>query len=238
MATRRMRPLPLSLVPASVVAVAAALAIGVGSPAAAPIRPPAWVLHGRYSPSIAPSNFVDRIDNRYFPLEPGTSFHYAGFKGRTPQTDDMIVTHRTKMILGVRCTVVRDTVSENGKPIERTFDWYAQDKKGNVWYMGELSLESSHGRFVKASDSWEAGANGAKPGIIMPANPRRGDTYRQEYYPPGGALDQAHALGRRGSVTVPYGTFTRPLVTVEWSPVEPQLEKRTMWLNSERSRSR
>jgi hypothetical protein len=88
----------------------------------APIRPPPWVVHGPYSPSIDPANFVDRIDNRDFPLEPGTGFHYAGFAGRTPQRDDMIVTHRTKMILGVRCTVVRDTVSEHGKAVERTFD--------------------------------------------------------------------------------------------------------------------
>ena len=226
MATQLERVWPLRPGSACAVAVAAALGIGVGSPAAAPIRPPPWVVHGPYSPSIDPANFVDRIDNRYFPLEPGTGFHYAGFAGRTQQRDDMIVTHRTKLILGVRCTVVRDTVSEHGKAVERTFDWYAQDKQGNVWYMGELALERSRGRFVRASDSWESGVNGAEPGIIMSAHPRRGDTYRQEYYPPGGALDQAHVLGRRVRVTVPYGTFMRPLVTVEWSPVEPQLEKK------------
>ena len=122
--------------------------------------------------------------------------------------------------------VVRDTVSERGRPIERTFDWYAQDKQGNVWYMGEDSLELHHGHFVKASDSWEAGVNGAKPGIIMPANPQPGDSYRQEYYPPGQALDQAHVLGYSGPVSVPYGTFKRSLVTSEFSPLEPQTEKK------------
>src|SRR5206468_10621790 len=87
-------------------------------------------------------------------------------------TDDEVVTRLTKEILGIACTVVRDTVSERGKPIERTFDWYAQDTQGNVWYMGEDSFELEHGRFVKASDSWQAGVDGAKPGIIMPAHPK------------------------------------------------------------------
>jgi hypothetical protein len=204
----------------------AALAVGVGSSAAAPPSEPGWVLHAAYSPSIEPANFVAGIDNRYFPLKPGTGFHYKGVRGATPQTDDMVVTRQTKQVLGVSCTVVRDTVSEHGKPIERTYDWYAQDKQGNVWYMGEESLELQNGRFVRASDSWQAGVNGAKPGIIMPGDPRPGDVYRQEYYRPGGALDQARVLVLGGNVQVPYGTFTRVLVTIEWSPVEPQLEKK------------
>ena len=95
-----------------------------------------------------------------------------------------MVTDQTKQILGVTCTVVRDTVSEHGAPVERIFDWYAQDRQGNVWYMGEDSLELSHGRFVTASDSWQSGVNGGKPGIIVPGNPQPGDAYRQEYYPP------------------------------------------------------
>lgn len=204
----------------------AGLVTGLGSSDAASPRPPRWALHGSYAPSIDPTNFVATIDNRYFPLEPGTGFHYKGFSGKTAQTDDMVVTHQTKQILGVTCTVVRDTVSEHGKPVERTFDWYAQDKQGNVWYMGENSLELRNGRLVRASDSWESGVDGAKPGIIMRGDPQRGDVYRQEYYPPGGALDQARVLGDRPSVTVPDGTFTRPLITVEWSPVEPQLERK------------
>jgi hypothetical protein len=183
-------------------------------------------LHGKYSPSIDPAHFVATIDNRYLPFKPGTRFHYEGVRGTTPQTDDEVVTRQTKTILGVRCTVVRDTVSEHGKPVERTFDWYAQDKQGNVWYMGEDSLERKHGRFVRASDSWESGVNGARPGIIMPGNPKPGDAYRQEYYPPGEALDQARVVGRNGSTTVPYGAFKRLLVTLERSPLEPQTEKK------------
>jgi hypothetical protein len=182
--------------------------------------------HGRYSPSIEPANFVRAIENPYLPFKPGTTFHFRGVKGKTRQTDDEVVLHRSKRILGVRSTVVRDTVSEHGRPVERTFDWYAQDKWGNVWYMGEDSLELQHGHFVKASDSWESGVKGGKPGIIMPGHPRPGDTYRQEYYPPGKALDEARVVGFRGSVTVPYGSFKRPLVTLERSPVERQIEKK------------
>jgi hypothetical protein len=183
-------------------------------------------IHGSYSPSIDPANFVTTIDNRYFPLKPGTGFHYKGIRGKTPQTDDEIVTNQTKQILGVTSTVVRDTVSEHGKPIERTFDWYAQDKQGNVWYMGEDALERKNGHFARASDSWQSGVNGAQPGIIMPANPQPGDAYRQEYYPPGKALDQARVLARNGSVKVPYGAFKGVLVTSERSPLEPQTEQK------------
>ena len=185
----------------------------------APVRRP-------YSPSIDAADFVDRVDNPLWPLEPGTHFHYAGIRGTTPQTDDELVTHETKRILGISCTVVRDTVSEHGRAIERTLDFYAQDRQGNVWYLGEDSFELEHGRFVKASDSWRSGVNGAKPGIIMPASPQPGDRYRQEYYPPGEALDQARVLGYRGPIRVPYGTFKRSLVTSEFSPLEPQTEEK------------
>ena len=183
-------------------------------------------IHGTYAPSIDPSNFVVAVDNRYWPLKPGTAFHFKGARGKTPQIDDEVVTAQTKQILGVKCTVVRDTVSERGRSIERTFDFYAQDKQGNVWYMGEDAFERKHGRFAKASDSWRAGVDGAKPGIIMPADPRPGDSYRQEYYPPGEALDEAHVLGYSGTVKVPYGTFERALVTSEFSPLEPQTERK------------
>jgi hypothetical protein len=183
-------------------------------------------IHGRYSPSIDQADFVARIDNQFWPLEPGTGFHYRGVRGKTPQTDDEVVTRRTKRILGIRCRVVRDTVSERGHRVERTLDYYAQDKQGNVWYLGEDSFELRHGRFVKASDSWRSGVDGAKPGIIMPADPQRGDAYRQEYYPPGEALDEARVLGYRGPVKVPYGTFKRALVTSEYSPLEPQTEEK------------
>ena len=122
--------------------------------------------------------------------------------------------------------MVRDTVSDPSGLVERTFDYYAQDDQGNVWYMGELALEKQHGHFVKASDSWLCGVSGAQPGIIMPADPQPGDAYRQEYYPPGKALDEAHVLSRNGSATVPNGSYNGVLVTSEYSPLEPQTEQK------------
>ena len=193
-----------------------------GKPSAselAPVRTP-------YSPKVDPADFVTTIDNPLLPLRPGTTFLYRGVRGRVPQVDEEVVTHRTEAIVGITCTVVRDTVSERGRAIERTLDFYAQDRDGNVWYLGEDSFELEHGRFVKASDSWRSGVDGAKPGIIMPADPQTGDKYRQEYYPPGEALDEATVLGERGTVTVPYGTFEHPLVTSEYSPLEPQTEQK------------
>jgi len=188
-------------------------------------KQPSWALHGSYAPKIAPGDFVRLIDNPYFPLKPGAAFHFRGVRDGTPQTDDEVVTHRTKVVLGVHCTVVADTVSTRGKPIERTLDWYAQDKDGNVWYMGEDAFDLKNGKFVKASDSWQGGVGGAKPGIIMRGPPRAGDVYRQEYYPPD-ALDQGHVLGTVTSMKVAAGAFKRVLATIEWSPVEPQLEKK------------
>jgi hypothetical protein len=208
---------------------AAALALSViagTASAATPPRPGTLApSKGPYAPRIDPANFVATIDNPYMPFRPGTAFHFEGFRGTTPQTDDEVVTRRTIRLLGVRCTVVRDTVSEHGRAVERTNDFYAQDKDGNVWYMGEDSFELENGRFVKADDSWRSGVNGGKPGIIMPAHPRPGDDYRQEYYPPGKALDEAHVLRvGSGRLTVPFGSFTGLLVTSERSPAEPQTE--------------
>src|SRR5262245_496416 len=217
------------------VALIAALAAGCSSSHAssppageeAAIQPPSWELKGSYKPSIDPADFVATIDNRYFPLEPGTAFHYKGVEDGKPRTDDMVVTDQTKQILGIKATVVEDTVSENGKPVERTFDWYAQDKDGNVWYLGENSLEMRNGHLQRASDSWEAGVDGAQPGIIMEGDPQRGDVYRQEYYPPGDALDQAHVVRLDGKMKVARGSFDRVRVTDEWSPVEPQMERKS-----------
>lgn len=217
-----------STAPAAAVAAGLALLVAGGIAAASTSPRPGELAptHGRYAPEIDPANFVARIDNRYLPYVPGTAFHFVGVRGTTRQRTDQVVLHRTKRILGVRCTVVRDTVSEHGRAIERTDDWYAQDRQGNVWYMGEDSFELANGRFVKASDSWRSGVDGARPGIIMPAHPRRGDAYRQEYYPPGKALDEARVLRLDGTLTVPYGAFDRLLVTSERSPLEPQTEQK------------
>src|SRR5215213_2605195 len=169
-----------------------------------------------YAPHIDPAEFTTKIDNEYFPLKPGTTFVYQGGTER----DQMAVTHHTKKIMGVECIVVDDRGYEAGKLIEKTFDWYAQDKKGNVWYFGENTKEYENGKVVSTKGSWEAGVDGAKPGIIMQADPKVGQSYRQEYYV-GRAEDMAKVVSLNESATVPYGSFHQVLVTKEFTPLEP-----------------
>jgi hypothetical protein len=130
----------------------------------------------------------------------------------------MTVTHSTKKVMGVKCVVVDDRVWVHGNLTEKTFDYYAQDKKGNVWYFGENSKEYKNGK-VSTRGSWEAGKHGAKPGIIMQANPKVGQSYRQEYSK-GSAEDMAKVLKLNGFAKVPYGSFDHTLVSKEWSPLE------------------
>ena len=131
----------------------------------------------------------------------------------------MKVTSDTKNIMGVKCVVVDDRVFEGGKLAEKTYDWYAQDNKGNVWYFGEDSTEYENGKVKSTGGSWEAGKDGAEPGIIMPTVPKVGQAYRQEYYE-GEAEDMARALKLDGSAKVPYGSFDNVLVTREWTLLE------------------
>ena len=172
--------------------------------------------HNAYTPHINPAHFTTTIDNEYFPMEPGTTFLYEG-KG---ERDEMSVTHQTKKVMGVECVVVDDKAWEDGKLIERTYDWFAQDKEGTVWYFGEDTKEYENGKVVSTKGSWEAGVDGAKAGIIMQADPKVGQSYHQEYYP-GEAMDMAKVLSLNASVTVPYGSFDHALDTKEWTPLQP-----------------
>jgi hypothetical protein len=181
-----------------------------------------------YNPSIDPADFGGPIDNPYLPLRPGTLYRFRGVgdDGKTRELNTVKVTHRTKRIMGIDARVVLDQVFSGGKPEERTFDWYAQDKHGNVWYMGENSSNFEHGHWVRDDGSWTAGVGNGKPGIIMLAHPRRGDAYRQEYSP-GHAVDQAKVLGiSTRPVRTPFRTFTRTLVTREYSTIDRQYEKK------------
>lgn len=169
---------------------------------------------------IDPDNFVDVVDNPYFPLEPGTTFIYEGESESTPTREVVNVTKKTKEILGVTTTVVHAQAFEDGVLIEDTFDWYAQDEEGNVWYFGEDTKElDENGNVVSTEGSWEAGVNGAEPGIIMLAEPKKGDKYQQENAPDV-AEDMAQVIGFEDSVCVPYGCFEDVLVTKEWTPLE------------------
>lgn len=173
-----------------------------------------------YNPIINPADFVAEIDNPYLPLKPGTTFIYQGETEDGTDRNEMVVTHDTKNILGVTCIVVWDRVWLEGELIEATYDWYAQDKDGNVWYFGEDSNDYENGKVVSTKGSWEAGVDGAKPGIVMKGNPQIGDSYRQEYYK-GEAEDMGDVISLNESVTVPYGSFDNCLKTKDWTPLEP-----------------
>jgi len=195
------------------------LAAGLGGIALAMRSGATGTTQQAYAPHINPADFTTKIDNMYFPLKPGTTFVYKGKSGGNPERDVMSVTHSTKKVMGVKCVVVDDRVWAHGNLTEKTFDYYAQDEKGSVWYFGENSKEYKNGK-VSTQGSWEAGKNGAKPGIIMQAHPKVGQSYRQEYEK-GSAEDMAKVLDLNGSVKVPYGSFDHALVTKEWTPLEP-----------------
>jgi hypothetical protein len=183
--------------------------VALAMPVAAPATPVA----------IDPANFVTGIDNTYFPLTPGTTMIFEGTSDGAPIRVETTVTNETKAILGVECVVVRDAGYEDGDLTEDTFDWYAQDKDGNVWYFGEYSQEIEDGKVVGTHGSWEAGVDGAIPGIIMWADPQPGEPYSQELAP-GIAEDMAQVVRTGESVTVPYGTFDDVLVIKEWNPLD------------------
>src|SRR5262245_6122827 len=141
--------------------------------------------------TIDPVNFVTTIDNRFMPLIPGTVFRYEGTKDDQHETNRVTGTRDTKVILGLTCVQVADSVFVDGQLEEATYDWFAQDRDGNVWYFGEYSQEFDPSGSVSTAGSWEAGVSGAQPGIAMLANPDVGHTYRQEYQK-GEAEDEGH----------------------------------------------
>jgi hypothetical protein len=132
------------------------------------------------------------------------------------------VTRRTKLIAnGVRARVVRDVVTEKGVPVEVTSDYYAQDRAGSIWYLGEATTEYENGKPVSTAGSFEAGVDGAEAGIIMPARPRVGMAYREEFYK-GHAEDKARVVSLREQAEVPFGHFTHVLMTRNTNPLEPK----------------
>ena len=168
-----------------------------------------------------PAGFVSRVDNPWFPLRPGTSYVYRGVKDGKPSRDVVTVTAQTKPIEGVRCTVVRDRLYLAGRLAERTTDWYAQDEAGNVWYFGEATAElDAKGSVTSTEGSWQAGVHGARPGIVMPAHPRVGQRFRQEYYK-GHAEDHFEVLSLSATVRTPAASSRHALLTKEWTPLEP-----------------
>jgi hypothetical protein len=208
-----------------VVSLAASATPSASPSAEAVVRNPAAYVKGQpYEVTIDPADFVAVIDNPFMPLKPGTKVSFGG-----AERVEITITTETKTILGVPATVVRDQVFVNGELEEDTFDWFAQDRHGNVWYFGEKTAEYANGKVVSTAGSWTGGVDGALPGIVMLADPQVGDIYRQEFYK-GEAEDIGEVTGVGGSITVPLGTFTDILVTEEWTPLEPNVRERKTYV--------
>ena len=167
---------------------------------------------------LDPADFTTKIDNPYWPMPRGAKWVYLSDRERIV----VEVTNKKKRIAGVEALVLRDTVTQRdgGGFVEVTDDWYAQDKAGNVWYLGEDTKEYKDGKVTSTTGSWEHGVDGAYAGIIMPAKPRPGLVYRQEYYE-GEAEDMGKVLGANATAKVPAGTFRNCVKTEDTTPLEP-----------------
>ena len=175
--------------------------------------------------NLDPADFTTEIDNPYWPMSVGSRWMYNELEGGESLDIVVTVTDRTKRIAnGVEARVVRDVVSKNGEPIEVTDDYYAQDADGNIWYLGEATAEYENGEISTRAGSFEAGVDGAEAGVAVPANPRPGMEYRQEYYK-GEAEDQGAVLSTSEQVQVPFGHFDGALMTRDTNPLEPRIEE-------------
>ena len=192
---------------------------GVATAATCPVPLP----QGSEPVTLVPADFVDTIDNPYWPMAPGTKWVYreSDTKGNA-QRVKVTVTDRTRDISGVQATVVHDKVTERGELIENTFDWYAQDVCGNVWYMGENTKEYENGQVVTTAGSWEHGVDDAFAGVVVPSDPQVGMTYRQEYFA-GEAEDAAEILSIDEQAQVPFGHFNDVLLTKDFTPLHPRI---------------
>jgi hypothetical protein len=177
---------------------------------------------GDYRPDISAEDFVEVIDNPYLPLIPGSRWVYEGeADGVVERTEVEVLTER-RQVFGVSAVVVRDRVFVDGELAEDTQDWFAQDRDGNVWYLGEETAEYEHGEVTSTAGSWEAGVDGALPGIVMLADPEPDRAYRQEFYR-GEAEDLAQVLRTDGTAEVAAGTYEHVVTIREWNPFEPDV---------------
>jgi hypothetical protein len=188
----------------------AALAVGIPATGAPTLGPD----------NIVPAEFSARVTNPWFPLSPGSVYRYRGVKDGRNAVEILRVTHRVKRILGAPAVVVRDRLYLDGELSEDTVDWYTQDRRGNVWYLGEATAELENGKVVSREGSFQAGVAGARGGIVMPAAPKAGQEFKQELFP-GHAEDRFRIVDLAASVTVPYVSSRRALRTTEWTPLEP-----------------
>jgi hypothetical protein len=219
MQTRKTLTIGLSLATAAALALSACGSDGNGGSDASSDLP-----QGSEPVNLDPADFTTQIDNPYWPMAPGNRWVY-----RETDTEGIVqrvvvtVTDKTKRIAnGVEARVVHDVVTEGGQPVEVTDDWYAQDGDGNIWYLGEKTTEYSNGKPESTAGSFEAGVDGAQPGIIMPANPQPGTTYRQEYYA-GEAEDTGEIVSIDEQAEVPAGHYQDVEMTKDLNPLEPKI---------------
>jgi hypothetical protein len=174
-------------------------------------------------------NFPDptRIDNKYHPLVPGTTYFYEGMKHGVPFRTETVISKETKVVDGVLTRVVNDSDFEVGQLVEATEDWFAQDNKGNLWYFGENATQYEHGQLKGHEGSWESGVKGARAGVVMLGDPKVGTPrYRQEYRK-GITEDTGKVVAVNESLCVPFKCFKgNVLVIEETSPVEPGVVER------------
>ena len=184
--------------------------------------PPTTVTPTRatYNPKIDPAKFTSKVTNPYTPWKPGARWVYTGTKDGQPERVEVTVKKGTKTILGVPCVTVSDIVTTNNTLAEKTTDWYAQDSAGNVWYFGEDTAEYKNGVVTTTQGTWEAGVDNAKPGIVMPAHPKPGQFYRQEFRP-GVAEDMARVTSVTATQKTPAGTYKNVVVTRDINPLDP-----------------
>jgi hypothetical protein len=172
---------------------------------------------------LDPATLTTEIDNPYWPMKVGSRwvFRETDAEGSVSRVV-VTVLDKTKTIMGAQARVVHDQVTQDGEIAEDTYDWYAQDAAGNLWYLGEDTTEYENGKVKTKEGSWEAGVDGALPGIIMPADPQVGMAYREEYYK-GHAEDEAAIIGTDAFAVVPAGRFEPGIQTRNTSGIEPDV---------------
>ena len=176
--------------------------------------------HGSEHVDLDPANMSHRITNPYWPMRPGTTWNFRDRSGSSVETVRLTVLERTRTVNGIKARVLHDVVREDGEIIENTFDWYAQDTGGSVWYLGEFTREYENGVPVNTDGSWEYGVDGAEAGVVVPAKPKPGCQYRQEFLE-GEAEDYAAILSVREDVHLPVGKFSDVLSTGDYVGLEP-----------------
>lgn len=210
-----------------VVLVTAVACTNSNQSAVAPTNAPQTVSsEDTYTVEMNPEDFVATVDNPYFPRIPGTRYVYEGITIDGLERVEIEILHETRTVMGIQATIMHDVVYLNGELIEETYDWFAQDRTGNVWYLGEAVDNYEDGVLTDHHGAWEAGVDGALPGIVMFANPANhvGETMRQEYYV-GQAEDHANILSATEQITVPIGSFDNVVQTYDYTPLDPEAQE-------------